>query len=348
MKKVVTIKDIAQVAKVSATAVSMALNNRSGVSKRTRQRIQRIAKKLEYHPNFVAKSLISKRSHTIGLIINNIADPFYPELALGVEKKAAEFGYSLLVSNIGGSLEKEKQSLATLRGRGVDGVIIATATIDDPNIKALADDRFPFVLVNRFSLDPALRNKMDYVVLDNYACGYKAVEHLYRLGHDRIAILTGLLKVSTASMRTKAAIQALNDLGMDTDSKLIVECDYVPENAYRAAKRLLETNNRPTAFFAQDDYMAIAVREAIFTQNLRVPEDVALVGVDNIEMASISGVDLTTVSQNIYQMGTTGTDILIRKIERAALDSEMINQVIMEPKLILRRSCGYHEKGYVR
>ena len=344
----VTIKDIARVAKVSTTAVSMALNNRPGISEKTRKRILDIAKKLDYRPNYVARSLISKRSHSIGLIINNITDPFYPELALGVEKKAEEFGYTLLVVNIGGSLEKEKDSIDMLRARRVDGLIIATITFDDPNIKPLIEDGFPFVLVNRRSLDPVLKNKLDYVVLDNYLCGYEAVRHLYRLGHDRIGIITGLLKASTAYLRKKGAMQALKDLGMDDNPKLIVECDYIPEKAYDAAKRLMSMTNRPTAIFAQDDYMAIAVREAVLDKNLSIPEDLALIGVDDIEMASIRGVDLTTVSQNIYQMGQMGTEILIRRIDRTDEDYGIVSQVIMEPRLILRRSCGYHFRGYIR
>jgi LacI family transcriptional regulator len=346
MKHKTTIKDIARMAKVSATAVSMALNDRPGVSKKTRHKILKLAKKLEYQPNYVAKSLISKRSYTIGLILNNIADPFYPELALGIEKKANELDYSLLLCNTDGSLEKEKKSLDMLRAKGVDGVILATVTIDDPHIKLLIEDQFPFVLVNRFSMDSELKNKMDYVVLDNYACGYKGVKHFYRLGHDRIAIIAGAFNTSTATARTKGAMQALKDHGMDTDSKLVVECGYVRENAYNTAKRFFNMKNRPSAFFAQDDHMALGVREAVLSEGLRIPEDIALMGVDDIEMASLTGVDLTTISQNKYEMGVIGVEILINKIEKTTPD--MVNKIVLEPKIVKRKSCGYHLHGYVR
>ncbi len=346
MKHKTTIKDIARTAKVSATAVSMALNDRPGVSKKTRKKIIKLAKKLDYQPNYMARSLIGKRSYTIGLIVNNIADPFYPELALGIEKKANELDYSMLLCNTDGSLEKEKKSLDMLRAKGVDGVIIATVTIDDPHIKLLIEDQFPFVLVNRFSMDSELENKMDYVVLDNYACGYKGVKHFYRLGHDRIAIIAGALNTSTAAARTKGAMQALKDHEIDTDSKLVVECGYVREKAYTAAKRLLAIKNRPSAFFAQDDYMALGVREAVFSEGLRIPEDIALMGVDDIEMASLAGVDLTTISQKIYEMGVIGVKILINKIEKATPD--MVNKIVLESKLVRRKSCGYHLRGFVR
>lgn len=346
MKSKSTIKDIAKIAKVSATAVSRALNYRSGVSEKTRQKILNIAKKLDYQPNYVAKSLVSNRSYTIGLIVNNIADPFYPELALGIEEKANEFGYSLLLSNTNRSLEAEKRSLDMLRAKGIDGVIITTVTIDDPNIMPLVEDRFPFVLINRYCTDPYLENKTDYVVLDNYACGYKGVKHFYRLGHNRIALITGEMNTSTAMMRTKGAMQALKDHGMDLDSKLVVESGYVREKAYNAAKRLLAIKNRPTAFFAQDDYMALGVREAVLNEGLSIPEEVALMGVDDIEMASLTGVDLTTISQKKYEMGVMGVQILINKIKNAT--PHMVNKVVLEANLIRRKSCGYHLRGYTR
>jgi len=346
MKHKPTIKDIAGLAKVSATAVSMALNNRPGVSGKTRQKILRIAKKLNYQPNFAAKSLISNRSYTIGLIINNITDPFYPEIALGIEEKANELDYSVLLCNTNRSMDGERRSIDTLRGKGVDGIIIATVTVDDPNIEALVRDRFPFVLVNRYSTDPMFENKLDYVVLDNHACGYKAIKHFYRMGHDQVAMITGALNTSTGMMRTRGATQAMKDLGMETDHKMVVECGYDRDRAYQAAKRLVAAKNRPSAFFAQDDHMALGVREAVLEEGLRIPEDIALMGVDDIQMGSLAGVELTTISQNKYEMGAMGVEILVHKIERGG--PQMVNKVVLEASLIRRKSCGYHLRGYVR
>jgi LacI family transcriptional regulator len=333
-------------AKTSVAAVSLALNNRPGVSEKTRQKILKIAGKLEYRPNYPAKSLIGKGSNTLALIIENITDPFYAELALGTEEKASERGYSVLIYNTGGSLSKEKDCIDNLRARGVDGVILSTITMDDPNIRPLIDDRFPFICVNRFSMDRALRNKIDCVVLDNYACGYQGIEHLYRLGHDRIALITGTSGVATTFMRTKGSMQAMEDYGLVKNPKLTAECGFLREKAYEAAKRLLPMKEHPTAFCCQDDNMAIGVREAVLGEKLRIPEDVALMGMNDIEVASLAGVDLTTIRQNIYQMGITGTEILINRIERAG--SDMVNQVIINSELVIRKSCGFSLKGYVR
>jgi LacI family transcriptional regulator, galactose operon repressor len=346
MQRKATIKDIARMANVSASAVSMALNNRPGVSEETRKRIFAIAKKLEYQPSYIAQSLIGKRSHTIALVVHTVADSFYAELALAIEEKASEMGYGLLIYNTGVSAQKEKDSIDNLRARGVDGVVLSTVTLDDPNIKPLVEDRFPFVLVNRYSLDPILSNKMDYVVLDNFACGYEAVEHFYRLGHERIAIIAGAQDASTASLRTEGSIQALKDFGLEREHRLVVDCDYKREKAYKMTQKLLNNKERPTAFFAQDDNMALGVREAILGEKLCIPKDVALMGVDNTQVTALTGIEITTISQNIKQMGTTGAETLINKIEGRAND--MVNQVIMEPKMVVRKSCGYYPKGYVR
>jgi len=346
MKPNPTIKDIALAAKVSAGAVSLALNDRPGVSDKTRQKIKRIARRLDYQPNFAAKRLTGQQSHTIGLILRNIADPFFPELALGVEEKATEMGYSLLLCNTNGTLDREKESLDALRSKGVDGVILSTVTVDDPNIQSLIDARLPFVCVNRFAMDPGIENKTDYVVLDNYACGYNGMQHLLKMGHKRIAILTGALNTSTAVLRRKGETDALAEFGINHGSKLVVECCWSRKRAFEATMQLMNMKETPTAFFVHDDHMALGVREAILGKGLKIPEDVALLGIDDIEMASLTGVDLSTISQNKYDMGVMGTKILIDKIEKKTPD--MVNKIVLEPKLMIRKTCGFHLHGYIK
>ena len=340
-----TIKDIALAANVSAGAVSLALNDRPGVSDKTRRKIQKIARKMDYRPNYAAKQLIGQPSHTIGLILRNIADPFFPELALGVEEKATEMGYSLLLCNTNGTLEKEKQALNALRTKGVDGVILSTVTIDDPNIQSLIDADIPFVCVNRFVMDPSIESKTDYVVLDNYACGYEGMRHLLRMGFKRIAILTGDLNTSTAALRRQGEQDALAAFNIAQDSKLVVECGWSRKRAFETAQKLLGSKEPPEAFFAHDDHMALGVREAVLGMGLRLPEDIALLGIDDIETASLTGVDLSTISQKKYDMGVMGTRILIDKIEGNT--PPMINKIMLEPRLMIRKTCGFHMRGYL-
>lgn len=346
MRDKATIKDIAKAANVSATAVSMALNNRPGVSKVTKQKILRIAKKLKYQPNFIAKSLISRRSYTIGFILNSITDPFYPELAKGIEESANKRGYNLLLCNTNRDLQIEKKSIDMLRSKGVDGIILATVLQHDSNIPPLIEDEFPFVLINRHLLDPAFKNKIDYVVLDNYWGGYHGMEHLYRLGHDRIAIITGNAKTSTAILRTEGSIKAIADRGATVDRNLIVEGRYQRHVAYEAAKKLMAMKFPPTAYFAQDDYMAIGIREALLEEGLRIPDDVALMGFDDTEIAAFTGIDLTTISQKKYEMGAMGANILIDKIEKKS--PGVVTRLVLEAGLVIRKSCGHFQRGYIR
>jgi LacI family transcriptional regulator len=346
MESMATIKDIARAARVSVTAVSMALNNRPGVSPQTRQRIAEIAERLNYRPNYIAKSLISRRSYTIGFLLNSITDPFFPELAKGIDEYANRLGYNLLLCNTRRDLQTEKKSIDMLRSKGVDGIILATVLKHDPNILPLIKDDFPFVLVNRHSMDPALKNKINYVVLDNYRGGYMGMEHLYRLGHDRIAIITGRANTSTAILRTEGSITALTDYGAPVHRELIVEGRYQRHVAYEAAKKLIAIKDPPTAYLAQDDYMAIGIRQALFEAGLRIPEDVALMGFDDTDMASFAGIDLTTISQNKYEMGAMGAKILIDKIEKTS--PGVVSQLILEAGLIIRKSCGHCRQGYVR
>ena len=346
MKTNPTIRDIAAAARVSAAAVSLALNNRPGVSEKTRRRIQKIARRMDYRPNYAAKRLMGHPSHTIGLILRNIADPFFPELALGVEEKATEMGYSLLLCNTNGTLAKEKSALDALRAKGVDGVILSTVTVDDPNVKPLIDAGVPFVCVNRFVMDPAVESRTDYVVLDNYACGYEGMRHLLRMGYERIAILTGDLNTSTAALRRQGERDALASYGVDQDRRLVVECGWSRKRAFEAARHFLGLKERPEAFFVHDDHMALGAREAVLGEGLAIPDDVALLGIDDIQMASLTGVDLSTISQKKYDMGVMGAKILIDKIEEST--PPMVNKIMLEPRLMIRKSCGYHLRGYVR
>lgn len=345
-----TIKDIAKIANVSASAVSMALNDKPGLSNKTKQKILEIAKNLDYQPSFIAKSLIGGRSQTIAFVARSVADPFYAELALAIEEKASEMGYGVLIYNVGtdvkNNVQKEKAIISNLQARGVDGVILSTVTMDDPNIKPLIENRFPFVLVNRYTYEQSSHNKIDYVVLDNFRCGYMGIEHLYRLGHNRIAIIAGNLKVSTAYLRTQGSIQALKDLKLDKSQRFIVDCSFIREKAYKATKKLINNSNRPTAIFSQDDNMALGVRQAILEEKLHIPNDIALIGIDNIYLTSLKGIEITSISQNISIMGETGTETLINRIEGKS--NHMVNQVIMEPEIIIRKSCGFYLKGYIR
>jgi len=344
--KKITIKDIARIAKVSHPAVSMALNNRPGVGEKKRQEIIKIAKQVGYHPNLVAKALVCNRSYTLGLIINNISDQFYTDLVKGVEKAADEIGYNIILCTTNESLNSQKKYLDILQSRGVDGIIISTVLARDPHISLLIKEQFPFVCINRVPLNRSLNNKVDYVILDNYSSGYKGMKHLWKLGHDRIAIITGSLNASNAIDSLEGAKGFLLEQRLKIDPILLREGNYSRREAYNATKQLIKLKKPPTAIFAHDDNMALSVREALLDSDLKIPEDIALIGIDNIEMGGLTGIDLTTISQEKNEMGYIGAKVLVKKIEKKA--PIMVEKIVLGVDLIIRMTCGYSRYGYKR
>ncbi len=344
IKKKPTIKDIARIAKVSTTAVSMVLRDHGRVSQETRKRILHIAAEMHYLPNYVARSLVMKRSQTIGLIITTIMNPFYPELAKGIEDKAMELGYNIILCSTNYDLKLEKHYIDMLRSKGVDGIIFSSVEMKDPNIKPLIEDNFPFILVNRIINNRSLNKKVDFICLDNLSGGYMAMEHLYKLGHRRIGIIAGDLNTSTAAERINGAKKLLADKGLEFDPDLLLVCNFSKELAYHATKKFLSMKTPPSAIFAGNDYMALGAREAVLDSNLKVPEDVGLIGFDDIAFSSLKGVEITTVRQKKYDMGTLAVEILASRIEKGNL--QKVNQIILEPEIVIRSSCGYKLHGY--
>lgn len=341
MKKKSTIKDIAKLAGVSATTVSMALNHHRKISQKTRDRIVVIAEELHYYPNYVARSLVSRKSKTLGLIITSILNPFYPELAKGIEDKAMELGYNIILCSTSYDPRLQKHFIDLLRSKGVDGIIFSSVEINDPDIKSLLDDNFPFVLVNRRICSHELEKTIDYVVLDNFSGGYMAMQHLKKLGHRRVAIIAGSFAISTAMERTEGAKMAMIDGGLAIEPELIVECNFSKEKAYEATRNLLARELPPTAIFAQNDYMAMGVREAVFDAGLGIPEDIALMGFDDIAASALRGIELTTISQKKYEMGTIAIEILCKRIEDSTAP---VSQIVLKPEIVVRKSCGYRQK----
>lgn len=231
-----------------------------------------------------------------------------------------------------------------LRSKGVDGIIFSSVEANDPNIKPLIEDHFPFILVNRRIHNRLLNKKVDYIVLDNFSGGYMATEHLYKLGHRQIGIIAGSLNTSTAVERTEGAKKLLKDYGLKLDTHLMAECNFSKELAYHATKKFLSMKRPPTAIFAENDYMALGVREAILDSGLKIPDDIALIGFDDIALTAVKGIEITTVSQKKYQMGSLAVKILINKIEERTPGT--IDQIILDPELIIRNSCGYRLYGY--
>jgi len=344
MNRKITIKDIARKANVSHTTVSRALNDKSRIKSETKQKILLIVKELNYRPDFIARSLVMKRTRTLGLVITTISNPFYTELSQGIESTAIRLGYNIILCSTNYDLSTEKKYIDMLRSKGVDGIIFTSAHISDPNIVGLAEDGFPMVLVNRKTHHPTVKNKVDYVGVDNLRGGFLAVEHLVKLGHERIGVIGGSSESSVGFERLEGGKKALAAYGLEVKGDYFLEGDFLRGSGYQGGKRFLAMEKPPTAIFATNDYMALGTYQAILEEGIRVPEEIALVGFNDIEFTSMKGIELTTIGQKKYEMGALAVRKLVERVEgRAGGPGE---EMILEPELIIRKTCGFRLTGY--
>src|SRR4030042_1260493 len=344
MHKKITIKDIARMANVSHTTVSRALNNKSRIKNETKEKILTIAKELNYRPNFIARSLVMKKTKTLGLVITNIANPFYTELAQGIEATVRGLGYNIIFCSTHSDLSAEKHYIDMLRSKGVDGIIFTSAHMGDPNILGLVEEGFPIILVNRRTYHPTVREKCDYVGVDNILGGFLAVEHLIKLGHERIGVIGGSSESSVGFERLEGGKKAFATYGLEVISDYFLEGDFLKGSGYQGGKKFLNMDKPPTGIFAANDYMALGTFQAIVEEGLKVPEEIALIGFNDIEFTSMKGIELTTIGQKKYEMGALAVKTLVEGIEGGKAGPP--KEIILEPELIIRKTCGFHLKGY--
>lgn len=339
MKKKPTIKDIAKRANVSTATASMALRHIEKISESTRRKVLEAARELQYHPNPFARNLVSQESGTIGLIITTITNPFYPELAKGVEDKAREMDYNILLSSNDYSMENERLCVNMLLSKGVDGLLISSVETEDSNVAELIDEEIPFVLINRQVRMKKLENKYDYVGMDNFQGAYIMMEHLHEMGHHNICIIAGDPKISTTLERLEGAEAFLKDRGLKLDREMIFMCNYSRQKAYEETKKILSAKPETTAIFSHNDHMALGVREAVLEAGLRIPEDIAITGFQGICATSLTKVEITTIKQTQYEMGAIAAEILINKLKNK--HPSATSQIILKPELIVRSSSNW-------
>ncbi|REK61732.1 MAG: LacI family transcriptional regulator [Brevibacillus sp.] len=326
-----TIYDVAKKAGVSISTVSRVINNTGRISAKTKKRVLDVIEQLGYQPSVVASALTGKRTRTIGLIIPDVANPFFAELARRVEDRGRELGFNLLMCNTDNNPDTEDMYLSLLRQKSVDGIIIGTNARNHRVLRELLEENLPVALIAQDI--PELM--IDVVAVDDYLGGYQAAQHLVSLGHKRIAILVGNMNRTSDKYRLEAFRQALEDHGLELTEELVIRTDYSREDGKRAARELLTSPKRPTAIFACFDFLAIGVYQAAKELGLRIPDDVSVVGFDNTILASIVDPPLTTIAQPIDEMGRQVMDLLVREIEG---DKKTKQRVILPPELIIRQS----------
>lgn len=330
-----TIKDIARQANVSVATVSRVINNYLHVSEKTRHQVLKAIEELNYKPNNLARSMRIKKTHTIGLLLADITNPFYAEIAKAVVNLANSFEYTVILCITNNDFKLQEEYINLLKQRQIDGFLFASVHLQDIPIKQLGKERVPFVLLNR-----RLKNNrnINYVVLDNEFGAYMAVEHLVKLGHQHIAFISGQQTFSTSSERYNGYKNALGSFGLSFDKELVIEGEYNEKKAYDSTLVLLKKSRVPTAIIAANDLMALSAIEAITTRGMRIPEDIAVVGFDDVEIARHSTIQLTTVAQNKHVMAEIATRNLIQIMEGKI--SQLPVQVTLKPQLIVRNTCG--------
>ncbi len=331
-----TISDIAKLANVSKSAVSIVINNKAGVSNKTRSKVLETIKKYNYSPNYIAQSLAARETKSIGLIIKKIDNPYFSKVMKGVYDTCSELGYSPLLASSELSSEKESEMITALMSKKVDGLIISPLLIENANFNQLGNlinDNFPLVVLG--GIKNYLTNSVD---IDNIKAAYDAVSKLIELGHTRIAHFAGPAHSSHGQKRLEGYKQALfeNNLPINNDYILPVE-PYIT-NGYKTGKELfLKKMELPTAVFCYNDLIAIGLINALLELGIKVPETVSVVGFDNIDFGEFLKIPLTTINMPAYEIGKAAANLLIRQIRNSA--TPMNENIIIEHELIDRSSC---------
>jgi LacI family transcriptional regulator len=333
----ITIKDIAEKAAVSYATVSRALNGKYGVNPETRARIMAIANKLNYRPNAIARGLVKKQTHTLGLVIPDITNPFFPEVARGIEDGAQEAGYSLFLCNTNWEEAKEISYLGLLQEQRVDGILIAPITDRGAALERALSPSLPLVYVSRAPHD----TQRSFVTIDDSRGGYLATEHLIERGYASIGFIGAPEGSLTVDDRLEGFKLAFAKYGRQVEERYMLFGDFKRETGYNLIQRLISSGEMPRAVFAENDLLALGVIQGAREMGLAVPEDLAVIGFDDIPFASFPEVQLSTIGQPKYEMGKTAVEILIAGIEAGPRTARPDGRrVILEPELIVRKSSA--------
>jgi LacI family transcriptional regulator len=332
----ITIMDVARAASVHPSTVSRVLNGRAELSllPETRERVIAAASRLGYRPSALARSLRLRRTFTLGMLVPDITNPFFPPIIKGVEDTAHARGYNLILCNTMDSSEREATYLRVLRERQVDGLLIASSFMADSTIAELRREKFPYVLLNR-----APRGGDDLAVLPNNREGTAAaVDHLVGLGHRGIGLVGGPQTTMTGQERLATARAALRRHRLPADDGIVAIAEGFSEEAgYRAARRLLRAGEAPTAIFAANDLIALGTLRAAREAGLEVPKDLSIVGFNDIPLADLFDPPLTTVHVPQQEMGATAASLLIAQLERETIKDR---RVVLDATLVIRGSTA--------
>ena len=335
----VTIKDVAREAEVSVATVSRALNGRVNVAPEVRSHVQAVAARLRYIPHSAARSLITRRTQTIGALLPDMHGEFFSELIRGIDRAARAKGYHLLLSSSHGDADETATALQAMLGR-VDGLLIMSPYADPGFIEEHLPETLPSILLNPVHG----HTRLPALAVDNRKGAYVMTRHLVNCGHRDIAFIAGPKGNLDAEERLQGHLDALHEL-LPGASEQVVAGDFSEESGYRAGSQIARLQRRPHALFAANDSMAIGCLFALNEAGLRVPADIALAGFDDIPTARFTQPPLTTVRVRIADLGGRALDRLVAAVAAKESGHRLPPHRIqmLDPELVLRSSCGMHE-----
>lgn len=330
-----TIKDVARKAGVSIASVSRVINNKpEGLSPEKRKYIQQIIDEMGYTPSGLARGLITKRTSTIGLVIPDITNPFFPLMARGVEDGAQANGYGVFLCNTDGDPNREKQYISLLREKRADGIILTISQGTDAEyIRSVIGGNIPFVLID----EPVICQDTYGIFFDNRKGGYLATKHLIEIGHRRIACLTGPYSSITSIERLDGYKQAIIEAGIAIDESIIMSGSYKEEVGFKCADALIKSCSGVTAIFSASDYLAIGVYKAAKVNGLKIPDDLSIVGFDDALNTQLIDPALTDIHQPTYEMGVKAVEMMLKLLSGCNIRKKIIT---LEPQLIIRESTS--------
>lgn len=328
-----TIVDVAREAGVSPSTVSHVINSTRFVSDEVKQRVYAAMESLDYHPNALARSLRTKETRIIGVVVSDVTNPFFTSIVRAIEDHVIKYGYNIMLCDTDEQPEREETYIRLLMSKRVDGLIVAPSSGSVELLSSVDESGVPIVLLDR----QAQGLDVDAVLCDNIEGAYQAVLHLLRLGHRRIGIITGRLEVSTGADRLTGYCKALREFDIPIDDSLIKSANFRRDHAYNRAFELLDTKNAPTAIFSCNNVMTAGALQAIRETGLNVPDDVSLVGFDDCEWAALMDPPLTVVQQPLQEIGIKAADLLLRRIKKTPVETS--RPVVLKPRLVVRGSC---------
>ncbi|GAK13958.1 predicted transcriptional regulator of the myo-inositol catabolic operon [Geomicrobium sp. JCM 19039] len=329
-----TIREVAKEAGVSVATVSRVMRETDKVSKEKRERVLEAIDRLNYQPNMIARFLRTSKTRTVLVVVPDITNPFFSNVLTGIQNYANQTGYHVLLFNAVNIRNQNHELMEMLGQKQVDGIIMLTSQVEKSLLEKM-NEAYNLVLACEYidGID------VPTVAIDNISSSRKMTNHLIQIGYRKIAHISGELDIVLSVDRLKGYKQALYEASMDVPNAYIQEGDFSYEAGYNLTLKLLSLEEPPDAIFAASDEMAMGAVQAAQSKGIQIPEDIAIVGFDDIKMASIFSPALTTIAQPTLNIGSKAMELAIKRME-----GEVINksQYILNDHLIVRKSCGYH------